>query len=277
MIKFAIRDDDTSYFTNPEEIDRIYRDIWEVAPVSLAIVPFAVRSYNCGKWNSFYQEDSEINIDKNKDMISFLIEKIKEDKLHLMCHGFNHKYHKTNNKNFIPEYVWKSPERLDKETKIGKDLLSSVFKVDIKTFVPPSNAISKKALSVVCKFYPYIFMSIPLKKIMDIQLNKSYIEGYIKRLYYQLKFNLPYPFLLDFKSYKIHPSYSLTPQVSFNDIKKKFDICLSIGANFCIATHHWELSENPILRDNLLRLIEYATKKNCIFSNCDDLFQEENQ
>jgi len=31
-MKFAIRDDDTSYFTSPEQIERVYGDIWTDVP-----------------------------------------------------------------------------------------------------------------------------------------------------------------------------------------------------------------------------------------------------
>lgn len=37
---FCIRDDDTSFFTSPEELERAYGDIVRWGPVSLAVVPF---------------------------------------------------------------------------------------------------------------------------------------------------------------------------------------------------------------------------------------------
>ena len=38
-MKVAIRDDDTCYFTAPDELERVYSDIWDRVPVCLAIVP----------------------------------------------------------------------------------------------------------------------------------------------------------------------------------------------------------------------------------------------
>ena len=37
---FCIRDDDTSFFTSPEELERVYGQISQLGPVSLAVVPF---------------------------------------------------------------------------------------------------------------------------------------------------------------------------------------------------------------------------------------------
>ena len=40
-MKVAIRDDDTSYFTAPDALTRVYGDIWDRVPICLAVVPFA--------------------------------------------------------------------------------------------------------------------------------------------------------------------------------------------------------------------------------------------
>ena len=46
-MKLAIRDDDTCYFTEPSELERVYHDVWDRVPVCLATVPFAsAKSYH---------------------------------------------------------------------------------------------------------------------------------------------------------------------------------------------------------------------------------------
>jgi hypothetical protein len=54
-MRFAIRDDDTCYFTRPEELDRAYRWLPASVPVSLAVTPFAVQSFHLGDPVKFYQ------------------------------------------------------------------------------------------------------------------------------------------------------------------------------------------------------------------------------
>ena len=41
-MKVALRDDDTCYFTAPDELSRVYSDVWDRIPVCLATVPFAI-------------------------------------------------------------------------------------------------------------------------------------------------------------------------------------------------------------------------------------------
>jgi hypothetical protein len=40
-MKVALRDDDTSYFTEPERLESVYHDVWNRIPVGLAVVPHA--------------------------------------------------------------------------------------------------------------------------------------------------------------------------------------------------------------------------------------------
>ncbi|HUK33864.1 MAG TPA: hypothetical protein VLV86_08150, partial [Vicinamibacterales bacterium] len=41
-MKLAIRDDDTCYFTDASDLERVYHDVWDRVPICLATVPFAI-------------------------------------------------------------------------------------------------------------------------------------------------------------------------------------------------------------------------------------------
>lgn len=48
MVKIAIRDDDASFFTHPEDILNVYSDLGDF-PISYAVVPYMLtNSYNGG-------------------------------------------------------------------------------------------------------------------------------------------------------------------------------------------------------------------------------------
>ena len=55
-MKFAIRDDDTSFFTRPEQLLRVYQGIWDRAPVSLSVVPFHGRTHTEGIPAEYWSE-----------------------------------------------------------------------------------------------------------------------------------------------------------------------------------------------------------------------------
>ena len=59
MSFFAIRDDDTSFFTSPEELDSVYSNYWGKVPISLAVVPFSVPEHRGRSFNSSYPADVE--------------------------------------------------------------------------------------------------------------------------------------------------------------------------------------------------------------------------
>ena len=40
QMEFCIRDDDTSYFTSPDELEAVYGEVSVHGPVSLAVVPY---------------------------------------------------------------------------------------------------------------------------------------------------------------------------------------------------------------------------------------------
>lgn len=40
FVKRAIRDDDTNYFTQPEDLVKVYGKVWNKCPISLSVIPF---------------------------------------------------------------------------------------------------------------------------------------------------------------------------------------------------------------------------------------------
>ena len=101
-MKFAIRDDDISFFTRPEDLENIYKEIWERnILVSFSVVPFSVESHYCGDWDNFYQETELKAIGENKDLVDFLKSKLKENKISIMLHGYSHQYKVAENKNGV--------------------------------------------------------------------------------------------------------------------------------------------------------------------------------
>ena len=47
-MQFCIRDDDTSFFTSPEELEDAYGEITTRGPVSLAVVPYCRAGHSAG-------------------------------------------------------------------------------------------------------------------------------------------------------------------------------------------------------------------------------------
>jgi len=91
---FAIRDDDTCYYTQPEELEFLYKEIWDIAPVSLSVVPFGVALHkDKSPFNVGYKlNDSPQPLEKNEELVNFLKEQVKGERIEIMLHGYSHKY-----------------------------------------------------------------------------------------------------------------------------------------------------------------------------------------
>lgn len=94
MKKLVIRDDDLSYWTKPEDIDKVYKSLFDKKiKISFATIPFSVEMFNAGNFNTFYQdENSSMPIGKNKETVEYIREKIDDGLVEIMLHGFNHLY-----------------------------------------------------------------------------------------------------------------------------------------------------------------------------------------
>ena len=94
MKALIIRDDDLSFWTNPNEIDFLYKPLFDKRiKISFAAIPCAVKSFNLGDFKSFYQDDnSQAPIFENKDIVEYIRDKIKEGLVEIMLHGYTHLY-----------------------------------------------------------------------------------------------------------------------------------------------------------------------------------------
>jgi len=83
MSSVVIRDDDLSFWTNVDDIERLYKPLFDKkVKISFAVIPCAVKSFNLGNFNSFYQdENSQMPIFENSSMVEYIKDKIKNGKL----------------------------------------------------------------------------------------------------------------------------------------------------------------------------------------------------
>ena len=73
-MKLAIRDDDTCYFTAPEDLERVYGDVWDRVPICLATVPFAVGYERAGIPKELWRSREAFALERNCDLVTALNE-----------------------------------------------------------------------------------------------------------------------------------------------------------------------------------------------------------
>jgi hypothetical protein len=89
-LKFAIRDDDTCYFTPPSELERIYGDVWDRVPICLAVVPFAVGYARAGIPESDWQSGRAYPLEENRALVDWLRDRVARRHVTIALHGCTH-------------------------------------------------------------------------------------------------------------------------------------------------------------------------------------------
>jgi hypothetical protein len=258
MSRFAIRDDDTSFFTQPEELEDVYGPVWGRCPISLAVIPFSVPVH---RWNRFPDPEGTGGpkaLGENRALVEYLRERVSAGMVEIMLHGYNHEYREYNG-NWVAEYRWKPESRLRQETMEGKRYLEELLGCRIKVFVPPSNSISKGGILAVEA--AGLHLSGIMGKGGDRPFSFSYLESYVKRWAYRATTGRPFPRSLRLGNHKELVAYALTPRASRTGLLSAIERCDRIEAPFVLATHYWEVRADARLRELLLELLDESENR----------------
>ena len=261
-MKFAIRDDDTSYFTQPKDLEVVYGAIWKRCPISLAIVPFHACTKSKGIPQKYWSGDKVIPVGDNKPLVAFLKKKIQEGKVSILLHGYSHKNYSTG-----PEFV--AGNNLYEKVKEGKKYLETLFGVEVKSFVPPHNKISEEGRKAVAKAG------------LNIACHQSYLpwlrkmnwkNAKEKALFYLVSQQIHYyPFVLQEKGYKELQCVSLVPSKTLKDLQNDFMIAAKEYGHFCLNTHYWEVKgDMKKTFDEFMRWVHTFMPK---YGSVDELFK----
>lgn len=279
MKSLIIRDDDLSYWTNPDDIEKIYKPLFDrKIKISFATIPFAVQMFNAGNFDTFYQdENNSTAIGENQDIVDYIKEKIDDGLVEIMLHGYNHLYSfecdgviKTATKenlqklrdlnkkiNFLGEYNYQNYQTLNRKTKEGKEYLEDIFKVNIKNFVPPSNQIGKSGIKAI------INNNLNLSGLIGRKYNREVtLKGlltYLERVKFSFKISgITYPKVANYGKHKELVGYALTPSTNWKKYASQLKYCLDNNLPFQVATHYWEL--DGVLKDKFYSLIDESIK-----------------
>lgn len=300
-MKFAIRDDDTNYFTKPNELKAAYKSIWGRVPISLAVIPyisgisFAVRD-NEDKLPSkedklhymaeiekkgvvpvrslgrSFARDEIFPFGENKPLLNFLQEQIGRANVSLLLHGYNHCI-------YSEGYEFEVGENLYDKLKEGREYIAKLFGIEMKIFVPPNNTLSKEGLRAVSLNDMRVLTSgrVPLWSGVDCRITVSTLRKMAWWKFRYGKVGIGYPFVRDFSNFKLFYCQSLGYSTPFQKLKDSIDTAAKFNGSFCVATHYYALLRSNRMRKLLLKLIEYVENRygNLVkFVSANELFEE---
>jgi len=238
IMYFSIRDDDISYFTKPDDITKIYSNIWDTCPIGLSVVPFHANTKTGALSKEYWQGNQTYPIGDNKDLVKFLKDEIQKGHIYIMLHGYSHKDEPDG-------YEFEKGTHLFDKVAKGKKYLEEVFDTPVTTFVPPHNEFSKEGYLAVINNGMNIsshvaFRNYPLTP-------RTFIHKIYQKCWYIL-YRKKYPLPIKFLTHVEYGHDSLTPKVLLNDLLSSFHHCRRFSGWFCLATHYWELKQFPDMR-----------------------------
>lgn len=274
----AIRDDDTCYFTKPEQLSYVYENYWDICPVTLATIPFIDSGVVTEPPvilvpERYLNKAKRYPVGENGELTNFLQEAIAKKRIGVALHGYCHV-----TKDGKPEFV--SGRNLHGKVAEGKNYLEELFNCKITVFVPPNNSLSRAGAKAVIDagmdsliaygFYPW-------ERPLNYPTLKCFSELFGHYLKYWRRY--PYPGILDCGTHKEHACVALGRRSTFKQLKDSFHFLKDRGVNMCIATHYTTLYFMPEIRSIFNQFMDYVLsnyREEIRFATADELFEVKN-
>jgi predicted deacetylase len=253
---FCIRDDDTSFFTSPDELEQAYGEITQWGPVSLAVVPFhragtskAVPEKFRGRWTVH-------PLHENTELVMYLRQRVSEGRFEIMLHGY---YHDDAERAF--EFA--SGRDLTERVAKGKKYLEELLHTKIRVFVAPKNVIARKGLRALAREHLHLAGTTGVRSGWPLLSRKTW-QLWAKLRDWQKNGGLGVPWILDLNDHRELSGVAITPTSSFESNKVLFEHTASISGVFCVFTHYWELpalsqhNDDPSVGQHLRYFVERA-------------------
>jgi hypothetical protein len=270
-LRVAIRDDDTSYFTRPEQIERVYGRYWDRLPVSLAVVPCHASTRSKGIPAEHWEGVRAFPLADNLALVEYLRAQVARRRVSIVLHGWSHQ-------NYPSGYEFEAGPDLVGRLARGRGYLEALFGGPIRTFVPPHNALSRRGLlavdraglNVLGSFYSFR----PDKKPWDLAALRNYrlVAAHRKRTGRTRRDRLIYPWPLRYNRHAEFGCQPLVPRTTLDELLAAFEEARRWGGDFCLATHYWEIDDR--LAGILDAFIGHADRAGVEWVPADALFED---
>lgn len=258
-MKFALRDDDTSYFTDPARLEAVYHDVWDQVPVSLAVVPKAAGFPDAAVPEHYWRAERSFPLEENAPLVEFLRAQLKAGRIAVAQHGLTHE-------DFPGGHEFQAAGDIEARLLEGRDYLQRVLDAPITVFVPPHNALSKRGLAAIDAaalnlLGSFLYFNPSLRPWDGRTLSNWWrIRAYRSGTGRTKRDRMIYPHVLRYGRHAEFGCYSLVPGTTIEELIDGFEEARKAGGHFCVATHYWEVDH--VLKGVLRKLIDYASQFN---------------
>ena len=269
-MKFAIRDDDTCYFTDPSELEHVYHDVWDTVPVCLATVPCAIGYERAGIPREHWRDGQAFALERNTVLTEFLKSLVTRRRATVALHGYTHQ-------DYPDGFEFQSAPDPERRVAEGLTYLRETLGATPSIFVPPHNAMSKRGLAAVGAAGLNIlgsFLSFrPSMRPWDYTTPANWlrIRQFRRRSGRSKSDRLIYPFVLRYADHAEFGCHSLIPGTTVEELTTAFDEARSADGDFCLATHYWEV--DAAMKTVMMKFIDYVSRDRDVqFVAAEELF-----
>jgi hypothetical protein len=271
-MKVAIRDDDISYFTTPDALERVYGDTWDRTPICLAVVPFAIGYEQAGIPPEHWRSGESFALERNPALVNFLRTLIRSGRATIALHGYTHE-------DCPGGYEFQAAPDLEGKVRRGRAYLEALLECKISLFVPPHNALSKRGLAAVSSAGLDIlgsFLSFrPSMRSWDWRTPANWwaIARYRRATGRTRRDRLVYPHPLRYATHGEFGCHGLVPGTTLEDLQRDFAEAGAARGHFCLATHYWEI--DATLKQVMNAFLDFAARQPDVrFVRAEELFAQ---
>lgn len=253
---FCIRDDDTSFFTSPDDLEHAYGEVSQWGPVSLAIIPFCRAGLSKGVPEKFRGRWSIHPLHENQPLVEYLRARISEGCFEVMLHGYYH-----DEPHGRAEFA--GGVDLDRRVADGRRYLEELLGTTIRVFVPPHNTIGWQGLRAITLAGLHLGGTAGVRAGWPLW-SKATWKTWLRLRHWHKKGHVGIPWVLDLGDHREMAGNAVTPLSTLQHNEACFESALRVGGVFCAATHYWELvapsvhTGDPTVGEHLRRLIARA-------------------
>jgi len=240
-LHFCIRDDDTNFFTTPDELEHAYGEITKFGPVSLAIIPFCRAGSNKAvpeKWRGRW---SVHPLHENQALVSWLRAGIAKGRFEAMLHGYHHDDEQQ-------EWEFAGGKDLFQKVSDGRRYLEDLLGAPVRVFVPPHNTIGRQGLRAIAREGLHLGCTAGVRSGWS-PLSPMTWSTWLRLRKWRSSGGMGIPWVLDLGDHREIAGNPVTPSSSLQENEARYDCARQMGGVFCAATHYWELNV-PCIHSN---------------------------
>jgi peptidoglycan/xylan/chitin deacetylase (PgdA/CDA1 family) len=255
-MEFCIRDDDTSCFTSPDELEAVYGEVSLHGPVSLAVVPFHRAGSSKGVPERLRMRWTIHPLHENRALVEYLRNAISKGRFEVMLHGYHH-----DEPDGLPEFT--NRDDLSQRVSHGRKYLEDLLGTAVRVFVPPGNTIRAGGLRAIAREGLHLGGTAGVRAGWSLAAPTTW-RTWLHLRKWRKSGGVGVPWILDLGDHREIPGNAVTPAASFQDNQARFQTALSMGGVFCVATHYWEQAApsfhtgDPSVGEHLRHLIDRA-------------------